>query len=205
MDHGHRKAGAGTRGATSGAVSLGLAALLTGHHSPGHPTLILIFFLTILFGCAVLWLGLSRRRVFAEVSFHDGGFTLRVNPLLGARRTHMLAWTDIEQVVRRIHQRRAALLVFRLTHPAAVRIGLIQPTTREDAPTFLVQRSVTLPLTFLETTADETMTRFRKSANLSGVTLEEKPPRAGISPSERASGLRAKTLMPLNKQHRAPR
>lgn len=113
------------------------------------------------------------QRVGAEVAFHDDGFTIAVRRYLLRDRRHRLAWTDIETMTQVEAPRASDLLVFRLTHEAAVREGLIQPTTRPDAPRSPARREVKLPLKLAAVSTPDAVQRFQASAEGAGARLVE--------------------------------
>ena len=63
------------------------------------------------------------------------------------------------------------ILAFRQSHGAAVRAGLIQPTTREDAAKVLVRREIALPLRLVSVGIDDAVARFHASADGAGAKL----------------------------------
>lgn len=113
------------------------------------------------------------QRVGAEVAFHDDGFTIQVRRYLLRDRRHRLAWTDIETMTQVEAPRSSDLLVFRLTHDAAIREKLIQPTTRPDAPRSLARREVKLPLLLAALSTPDAVQRFQASAEGAGARLVE--------------------------------
>ncbi len=116
----------------------------------------------------------SRQRVGAEVAFEDGGFVQEVRLFLRRDRRHRVQWVDIEEIKLVDAPRGGDVLAFRLTHAAAVREGLIQPTTHENASKQLVRREISLPLKLCGVSIDEAVSRFKASAEQAGAVLVAK-------------------------------
>ncbi|MEM8802864.1 MAG: hypothetical protein AAGF55_10055 [Pseudomonadota bacterium] len=119
-----------------------------------------------------LWL-LRTKPAGAEAVFHEGGFTLNVQQLLQKRRYHRLNWRDIEEVKLVEAPRGGDFIAFRLRVEAAVREGLIQPTTREDAAKALVRREVNFPVKLSKVGPKDAAARFKASAEQAGASLVE--------------------------------
>lgn len=120
-----------------------------------------------------LWL-LRTKPAGAEAVFHEGGFTLNVQQLLLKRRYHRLNWRDIEEVKLVEAPRGGDFIAFRLGVEAAVREGLIQPATREDAAKALVRREVNFPVKLSKVGPKDAAARFKASAEQAGARLVEK-------------------------------
>ena len=120
---------------------------------------------------AALNLLFSPQRVGAEVFFKPGGFDVEVRAFFRRTRTHRVAWEDVDEVVLVEAPRGGDLLAFRLNHEAAIREGLIQPSTRPDAPKALVRREVRLPAKLTGVSLDTARSRFENSAAQSGFRL----------------------------------
>ena len=134
----------------------------------------------VLYGCAALGLLLvwGAQRVFARrtktgawVDFYREGFVIGIQPILGPLRIYDLKWADIEEMRLVEAPRGGDILAFRQSHGAAVRAGLIQPTTREDAAKVLVRREIALPLRLVSVGIDDAVARFHASADGAGAKL----------------------------------
>jgi hypothetical protein len=136
-----------------------------------------LFYWFLAIGTALVGLGIhllvSRRRIGAEVRFDPTGFTIEVRNFFRRGFVRRLDWRDIEEVTLVEAPRGGDVLAFRLTHEAAVRERLIQPTTRADASKALVRREIGFPLRLAAVSIAEAVSRFRSSAEGAGATLVE--------------------------------
>lgn len=132
------------------------------------------WFATIALSLAGVAVWLFRKKpAGAETAFHDGGFTLRVQSLLLNKRVYQLEWREIEEVKLVEAPRGGDVLSFRLTYDAAIREGLIEPTTREDAAKMLLRREVAFPIKLTKTGTADATARFTLSAENAGARLAE--------------------------------
>lgn len=126
----------------------------------------------------VLFVGLglkllfSPQRVGAEVSFEEGGFALEVRRFFLRDQSYRLDWSEIEEMKAVEAPRGGDAVSFRLSPDAALKHGLIKPTTR-TASKKLVKREVALPISLSAVTVDEAIKRFHASAELAGAKLVE--------------------------------
>jgi hypothetical protein len=111
------------------------------------------------------------QHVGAEVFFRPGGFDVEVRAFFLRTRSHRVAWEDVEKVVLVEAPRGGDLLAFRLTYEAAIREGLIRPSTRPDAPKALVRREVRLPVKLTGVSIQTALSRFESSVTQSGFRL----------------------------------
>lgn len=139
-----------------------------------HPVLYALLFVGVLMVATAVSLLTRPQRVGAEVSFTPGGFDMKVRMFLRRDRRYQLAWKDVEEMVLVEAPRGSDVLSFRLTHDAAVREGLIRPSTRADAPRYLVKREIVLPTRLTGIPIPEAVERFHASAALSGARLAER-------------------------------
>lgn len=131
-------------------IPLVVAAHMATFLSSGEFYLVFIFAgigLLILALAWWLWHRAPRTRATLEIS--DDGFFLEVASLFHVVEQDVI-WSDLREIrlvkggygVRNIE--------FLLTHDASVRLGLVQPTTRQSAPDVLVGRKLSVPLALLE-------------------------------------------------------
>lgn len=117
------------------------------------------------------WVLFSHKRVGAEVFFETGGFRLELRSLFRRERSYSLTWSDIESVKLIVAPRGGDLLAFRLTPAAAVKHGLILPSTRYTASKKLVKREVSMSINLCSVSLDEAFKRFEASAHEAGAKL----------------------------------
>lgn len=113
------------------------------------------------------------QRAGAQVFFDEQGFVLRLRHFFRKTREHKLDWSEIEEMKLVEVPRGGDILAFRLSYNSAIARGLIQPTTREDAPRALVRREVRLPLKLCGVSINEAVDRFSASAEHAGADLVE--------------------------------
>lgn len=126
----------------------------------------------ILFVGLGLKLLFSPQRVGAEVSFHEDGFAFEVRRFLLRDQSYRLAWSDIEEMKAVEAPRGGDAVSFRLSQEAALKHGLVKPTTR-IASKKLVKCEVALPISLSAVTIDEAIKRFQASAEHAGAKLVE--------------------------------
>lgn len=124
----------------------------------------------LLLGCRLL---LLPQRVGAEVSFENGGFTLQVRRFFRRDINSRLLWAEIEEMKLVEAPRGGDYVSFRLNYDAAVKHGLIQPTTRHNASKKLVKREIPFPPRLSGVSAKEAVARFHASAEQAGAKLVE--------------------------------
>ncbi|MEM9426854.1 MAG: hypothetical protein AAGA06_09135 [Pseudomonadota bacterium] len=113
------------------------------------------------------------QRVGAEVAFSQDGFELEVRAFARRDRRHSIAWVDIEAMVRVDAPRGGDMVAFRLRPDAAVRAGLIQPTTEPDGWGVKARREVKLPNRLTAIGQGEMTARFHRAAEHAGMRLVE--------------------------------
>jgi len=126
-------------------------------------------FLPSFFGLFIC--GSRSQSFFFDLELLREGFVIGIQPILGPPRTFDLKWADIEEMRLVEAPRGGDILAFRQSHGAAVRAGLIQPTTREDAAKVLVRREIALPLRLVSVGIDDAVARFHASADGAGAKL----------------------------------
>ncbi len=136
---------------------------------PNWPGTLWGFFLTgcVFFGLGA-WFAFTPRRPGAQAAFHDGGFTLRLRMYLGLERRHCIDWTDVEEMTLLEAPSGQDVITFLLTRDAALRNGMIQPTTKTAA---VAARTVTFPIRLALLTASDAADRFIASAEQAGARL----------------------------------
>lgn len=113
------------------------------------------------------------QRVGAEVAFSEEGFELEVRAFARRDRRHSIAWEDVEVMVRVDAPRGGDMIAFRLRPDAAVRAGLIEPTTEPDGWGVKARREIKLPTRLTALGQDEITARFHRAAKHAGMRLIE--------------------------------
>ncbi len=146
-----------------------------GAGSGRFPTLLVLILISVglLLVALAVWLWFRPTRRGLWVTFRPLGFSVILRTIWGREKTHRIDWADVEEMKLVVVPRGGAKLGFRLTHPAAVEAGLVQPTTRTDALKFLVPRSITLPVALSDLGQDAFVARFIASAEASGFRIEK--------------------------------
>ena len=126
-------------------------------------------FACVMFGLGV-WMLFWPHRPGARAVFHEGGFTLRIRSLFRKERYHRIDWTDVEEMTVLEAPRQQDTIGFRLTREAALREGLIQPTTRPPA---VAARTLSFPIALALLNTSDAADRFIASAEQAGARLVE--------------------------------
>lgn len=126
-------------------------------------------FASVMFGLGV-WLLFWPHRPGARAVFHEGGFTLRIRGLFRKERCHRIDWADVEEMTVLEAPRQQDAITFLLSREAALREGLIQPTTKPPA---VAARTLSFPIALALLNASDAADRFIASAQHAGARLVE--------------------------------
>lgn len=109
----------------------------------------------------------------AILAFNDDGFFLDVATMFN-HFEHDVLWSDLREIRFVKGGYGVRILEFLLTHEASVRLGLVQPTTRDNAPDLLVGRKVSVPLAVLELGGSDVIGAMTEAADKAGFEIARK-------------------------------
>ncbi|MCV6595377.1 MAG: hypothetical protein OIF48_20705 [Silicimonas sp.] len=110
----------------------------------------------------------------AALTFEKDALTLDITSALHAPRHYRIGWADLREIHLVKGGYGAGGLGFLLTHEAAQRLGLIQPTTRAAAPDLLVGRNIATPRHSFALPDEQVVARLTEAAETVGYQVTRK-------------------------------
>lgn len=125
----------------------------------------------LFFACgAYFWW--AKPRVGASIEFNENGFILRLLTRFRGDLDYDIDWKDLREL-RLFRSGAVRSITFLFTHEAALRLGLVRETTRENASDKLVNRGVGVAMAQLGPSPEDVLKRLGAAAKDAGFKIEK--------------------------------